>query len=374
MRLQRAAFLILFTASLSQAAAPATRPFVIGMYAVPPQDRDMAALHEMGITHVHVYTLTGTTPERFDYAQNYLDLAHKHGLKVMFDFNGKKLSAHRDGLSELDAIVARFKDHPALDMWYLFDEPVGLTPPRKLRPFYDLLKAQSPNIPVATCFNHAEHWDEYAGVTDVILNDFYPVRGNPFPSSGLQIVTTFTHEALHTGRAVMPVIQCFNWACLAGKATTYRGFPVAELRYPNETELRYMIYGCVAQGVSGVFFYSYLRGRQYDPKWFDEVFTPAARDLRGFTDAVGGVRPRVYKVTQDFGIYMALWDCPAGRWLMLANGQGESRDLAESLDGRANAAKLLPFGHTRATDAALVDGRVKVHAGPWEVFVWRLEN
>src|SRR5205823_6667813 len=66
---------------------------------------------------------------------------------------------------------------------------------------------------------------------------FLPRPRQRFSRFNLRIVTTFTHEALHTGRKVMPVIQCFNWACLAGDAKTYRGFAVEKLRYPNAAEL-----------------------------------------------------------------------------------------------------------------------------------------
>src|SRR2546421_8404830 len=149
--LRTLACLILCIASIACAAT--TRPFPIGIYAVPATDEDMAAVKQIGFSHVQVYTLTGATPDRLTTARDYLDLAQKHGLKVMFDFNGKKLTADAGGLSELKAIVANVKSHPALSMWYLYDEPVPSVALATLGPFYDYLKATTPDVPVATCLN-----------------------------------------------------------------------------------------------------------------------------------------------------------------------------------------------------------------------------
>src|SRR5439155_1079504 len=217
------------------------------------------------------------------------------------------------------------------------------------------------------------HWPEYAPVADVILNDFYPVRGNDFPDSNLRIVTTFTHEALHTGRKVMPVIQCFNWACLAGDAKTYRGFAVEKLRYPNAAELRYMIYANLAQGADGIFFYSYLRGQRYDPAWFANVFTPIVKELRDFTDATAGSTPTLFRAVQDFDIYMCLYTRGGQRWLILANGQPKSRTLEASLDDAIDAADLEPLGSVRPGNATIRAGKISVKAEPWEVFIWRVK-
>lgn len=368
--------IVVILAVIVALAAPAlaANPFVIGMYGVPPEDKDLAALREMGVTHVHVYTLNANTPERVAYAQNYLDQAHKHGLKVMFDFNGKKLLAVADGLAQMRSMVERFKDHPALGMWYLYDEPIPDVPVAKLKTFYDDLKRLTPDIPIATCFNHAESWYDYAPATDIILNDFYPVRGNAFPESNLQITTTFTREALHTGRQVMPVLQSFNWACLAPKgATTYRGSAVDQLRYPNESELRYMIYANLAQGVDGLFFYSYLRGQRYDPKWFAEIFAPTVRELNSFIKTTGAARPsKIFRVEQDFEIYAALWQRDDIGYLVMCNGQPKARTLTTSLGSSITSTRLEPFGKTKPVTATIARGRIIVQAGPWEVFAWKL--
>jgi hypothetical protein len=355
---------------------PATRPcsFVIGMYAVPGEPSDFEAVKTIGVTHVHTYTLGGATPDRLERAQRYLDLARQHGLKVMFDLNGKSLLAEPDGLDHLRLIARRFESHPALAMWYLYDEPVAAVPVEKLRAYYDELKKLTPQVPVATCLNHAEGWYDYAAGTDVILNDFYPIRGGAFPDANLQIVTTFTREALHSGRQVMPVLQCFNWAVFAPKgATTYRSVPVSELRSPDERELRYMIYANVAQGVDGVFFYSYLRGKQSDPKWFAQTFAPTIHELRTFIDEISSAHTsrKIFRVSADFDIYATLWENENDRWLIVANGQPRERNLPLTLERKIRFARLQPIGATRDTGAVVQNGRVTVAARPWEVFVWK---
>src|SRR5205823_5778077 len=130
--------------------------------------------------------------------------------------------------------------------------------------------------------------------------------------------------------------------------------PVNQLRYPNEMELRYMIYANLAQGIDGLFFYSYARGQRYDPKWFAEIFAATIRDLRQFTDEViPASTPKIYKVAQDFDLFMALWDRPSGKYLLIANGHPQSRTIEESLDGAADSAILQPIGHTRPNNATV---------------------
>ena len=51
-----------------------------------------------------------------------------------------------------------------------------------------------------------------------------------------------------------------------------------------------MIYANLAQGIDGLFFYSYTRALQPDRKWFDEVFAPTIRELRQFTGHTSDVR------------------------------------------------------------------------------------
>src|SRR5690606_20581139 len=97
--------------------------FPMAMYAVPASEANFSQMRDMGINYVHLYGLTAVpvNQQSFDKIQQYLDLAQKHGLKVMFDLNGSRLVP--DGLEEMRSVVRRFKDHPAVGFWYLYDEP-----------------------------------------------------------------------------------------------------------------------------------------------------------------------------------------------------------------------------------------------------------
>lgn len=367
---------LLFLASLQAPAAPldlASDEFPIGMYSVDSEGA-MAQVKEMGVDYVHTYALgADTTPEALAKYQAYMDAAQKHGLKVMVYLNGRRWVSNH-GLLEMHKIVMALKDHPALGFWLLYDEPSGTHTPRDLMPFYWLLKYETPQVPVAIVEAWAKDWWEDAKACDLLQLDAYPVKDEEFPTSPIGNVTTFVGRGVKLGSVpIMPVLQCYNRKVMDLKDTA-TSEEARKFRYPNATELYYWSYSSLAQGVRGLFWWSYYRSVQNGYGWINTEFKSAMQEVRRFVDLVKPAhKPEVFQYAPDEDVYMALYRRPTGTYLVMANGQPIARRISRGTEKLlADEATLEPWGHTRAAEAKVTGGKVTVEAQPWETFVWRV--
>lgn len=375
---------IALMASVPQATAQnETAPFLEGkfpmaMYAVPATDDNFEAVRSMGINYVHLYGLTKDPLDEAALAriQQYLDLAEKHQLKVMLDLDGSRRVPGK--LDAMRTVVQRFKNHPALGFWYLFDEPDNKKLTAKdLAPFYEMIKAESPDIPVAVCHAWTTHWYAFNDVQDILMQDTYPVSGAPFPEARLDIQTRFTKGAMKIaeGKPVMPVLQFFNWRSMAKpEDKEYRKYPVEKLRYPNAQEMRYLCFSTIAQGAEGLGFYSYMRSVMTDPQWGKTIAAPVLLDVRKFTDQLNGSKPEHLTTGEDEKAILTRWKGKDATYLILVNASPETRRMEYSVDLPANAT-LQNWGKTRDASAIINNGKISVEqANPWEIFIWRVEN
>ena len=117
--------------------------YPIGVYSADPAtDKTFAFLKSIGVNYVHTYGMGHNTEENNIRTQKYLDLAQKHGLKVMVNLMGRIWVKKTDGVEQLRTFVHKFKDHPAVGFWYLYDEPRARDLP-KLRKLYSMLKQEN---------------------------------------------------------------------------------------------------------------------------------------------------------------------------------------------------------------------------------------
>jgi hypothetical protein len=371
------------TAESAAAKAPAGTPFhldsdefPIGLFSVDsPAAMDRAA--GLGIGYVHTYANSAAaTPTAIAKSRAYLDAAHKRGLKVLFHLNGRRYVGREHGLEKFRVVVEAVKDHPALGFWYLYDEPDGKHTAAELAPFYRALKELTPDIPVAVASAWTKHWYAYQDVLDILMIDIYPVQHRPFPRSKLNNTTAFTWSALGWNKPVMPINQCMNWRALAGTGKTYRGSPTAELRYPTAAELRYFCYSGLVQGVRGMFWWSYTRSVQVDPRWMEEAFGPVVREFRDFTRLVAPAhKPDSFCRDRKARILPGVWRRPAGTFLVLVNATPEEQSGDISLAGMSGSGRLTPWRTSRKIEAALTAGQLRTGPlRPWEVLIWKLEN
>ncbi len=352
--------------------------FPIGMYSVDSPGA-MAQAESLGIDYVQSYqTGKDDTEESIRSDLKYLDLAHKHGRRVLFQFRGKSFVDRKDGIEAMLRVMNAVKDHPALGFWVFYDEPDGKHTPKQLKPFYQAAKKSFPKIPFAICHCWSKRYYDYKHVADINLNDYYPVQHRPFPQCKLDNMRKFTDRMLGLGLPVMPINQAFNWQSIArrNKSKEYRGSPVDKLRYPNPKELRYLCYGQLAQGVRGVFWWSYYWSVRTGYTWLSREFAPVNQEFRRFTRLVTPAhKGEIFESARDSNILMAIWRRPGGDYLVVVNDRPNKRELTCDTEGKILGVKLIPWGSTRAAKAAIRKGILTVKsAEPWEVFVWRLEE
>jgi hypothetical protein len=350
--------------------------FPIGLFSVDHPGA-MTQARGFGVGYVHTYANgRSAEPEQLARDAAYMDAAQERGLQVMYNLNGRRYVGRSGGLDEFRRIVAAVKDHPALGFWYLYDEPDRKHTAAEIAPFYEALKEMTPDVPVAVATAWSERWYAYQDVLDILMIDLYPVQHRPFPQSKLNNMTTFTRNALSKGKPVMPINQCMNWKILAGDKEEYRGSPVAELRYPNADELRYLCYSGLVQGVRGMFWWSYYRSVQLEPRWMREVFGPVVREFAGFTRLVAPAHDALrFERAADSNLLMALWQRESGDYLVLVNAWPLEQAVTRWMEDRIESARLTPVGGTRDSGATLTRGRLNVGmVQPWEVLVWQLAD
>ncbi len=353
------------------AAAAGFKEFPIGVYSADiNSDASMQAIKKAGFNTVQSYSCSDK-----DY-QTLLDTAQRNGLKVMFNLD-RKWVTEPGGVEKMRETVRKFKDHPALSFWYLYDEPAGKITPEVLRPFYEMLRKETPDIPVAIVNCWDETWDQYSDVLDIQMVDLYPVRDQAFPSAPVQQFTTLVKNAVALGKPVMAVPQLMSWKSFTSQLKDY---DAEKFRYPNVAEMRYMMFGSMTYGVCGFFGFSYYHAMRTsgNPKWWETDCAKVFNEVKEFAAAVNTPgKPVIFKRADDSNQRAAYWQGEDGGYLVLVNAWPleNSRPGCWLENYFDRDYELIPWGSTREVKASLVKNRIKVDgpAQPWEVFIWKMK-
>ena len=368
------------------------KQFPLVMFAVPGTDAHFKKVHDMGFDYVHIYGLTHgpVTDVVFKRIQTYLDLAQKHHLKVMLDLDGsRRVPTGDDGIADMRKVVQRFKNHPALGFWYLYDEPElrKVSTPAVLLKYYQMIKEETPDIPVCICTSTSsgkpgvDHkWYDFGDDYDILAFDTYPIRGQQFPTAHLETVTNFNKKAIALGEPVMPALQIFNFKALPSyvKKAEDAGQSTADWRYPNLQELRYWNFASLLQGARGMMYWSYMRAatvENTDATWLDKTLKPATLEFREFTNLVQPASEKeVLNIGAEKDIFFARWEKEGKQYLVLVNGESTARNITDAAVLQSlNAGKLKAWKFTRADMLHIESGKVnQVELQPWEVAVWEI--
>lgn len=226
-----------------KAAMEVPRPtahFPIGVFAV---SRDLLYLAKMkGFEVVHNYRFEESRDKNDELAA-YLDEAHKLGLKVMVGFERKENYT----ISKVVERVCRFRAHPALWAWFLYDEPKPEMRDR-VQEIATAIRREDAGHPMIIAANEAE----FAILAGTIFAYKYPIKDQSFPREDLNPLVRRIDQAAAVGIPFYGLIQTFNW-------NRYWKFEKMrrDNRLPTIEELRFMAFYGVIRGAQGVFFFSF---------------------------------------------------------------------------------------------------------------------
>lgn len=277
--------------------------------------------------------------------------------------------------------ILRFKDHPALGMWYMYDEPSGKITPEVLMPFYQMIKKEDPKTPVVVAIHWNETWDRYSSILDIQLADLYPVRDEAYPTSPLQTFSNFVGDSIRLGKPVIAVPQLMSWRSFEKHMTKDKSYDGSKFRYPNFEELRYFNFSAIAQGVHGIIGYSFFHAMRTggNPKWWETTCAKSFNEVKEFVATVDNPsKPVRFKRAADANYFASYWKGKDGEYLVYVNAWPLERPRTgcyfETFFKKNY--ELIPWGNTRKVSATIKNNKLQFSGkvAPWEVFIWKLKE
>ena len=211
-------------------------------------------------------------------AEETLDLAQKSGIKVMLE-HGRltpKVAKDTDKLKELGAVIDRVKNYPALEGYYLFDEPKADAIP-KLAKIVEFVRERDPKhycfinmlpvygvpgyaVPIEPGVDPSKTYMKFIKKyieevkPDLLSYDFYMFHknqnGEPEDLAGYFANLSLIRDAAKS--AEIPFINIIQ-ACAFDDT----------FRVPNENELRWQVYTTLAYGGRGISYFLYWGPTKY---------------------------------------------------------------------------------------------------------------
>ncbi len=321
---------LLFTAVVAvpaltlHAAEPATaagwtqKQFMITFWCPPPAKDDILA--QVKAEH---YSMTWVPEEG-------LDIAAKHGLRAMLQSDLLSPAVLDDAakLAKLDALIDRVKTHPAMEAYFITDEPsAGAFPglgklvahlrekdPKHLAyinlfPTYaneqqlgvTAADAEKDGVTVPpnmsgvgpkdrTVLAYREHLKRYIAIVkpDLISYDHYHFfKGNDGPQYFLNLAL-IRQAAQEAGKPFLNIIQ----------ADTIE----KSWRLPNANEMRFLVYTTLAYGGRGISYFTYWGPAAYNGLYQDGKAAPLAKGVAALNAEIENLGPELMKL-DSIGVY-----------------------------------------------------------------------
>jgi len=211
-------------------------------------------------------------------SREQMDLAEQYGLKVIYSikdwYAGSRycppsIRSVDDEEGMVRKRVREYRDHPALLAWYLNDE----LPQRfltQLEAHQHWVTEEDPDHPTWVVLYQVGEVAAYVNTFDVIGTDPYPIGRKPASMAAEWTAETF--RQVERARPMWQVPQLHNWANYANsEAERKRG------RTPTYEEVRGMAWQCIAEGATGLVFYSWYDVKRNPDVSFDEQWSGLKR-------------------------------------------------------------------------------------------------
>lgn len=208
-----------------------------------------------------------TTEELYhEAAQKFLDSCAKVGLKGMIGGNStytltlplppedrkNRWEIHKGRITRT---INRFKDHPALLMWYMYDEPSSMnTPPNDLIQTYQFAKKLDQNHPFYMAAADPRNDQEYFSAVDIVAPDSYPLAFNKPITNDTRNLPAYKKAQKNGWPQVWQIVQVCQWK------------PELQDRLPTEKQIRTQCFLGLADNLKGLAFYSYYNYPEKRPE------------------------------------------------------------------------------------------------------------
>ena len=285
-----------------------------------------------------------------------MDLAHRHGLKVIYSVKDwyagsghcpKSIKTAADELPQLRKRVGQFRDHPALLAWYLNDELPQRYMPR-LEAHQRCVAAEDPHHPTWVVLYQVRQVGAYINTFDVIGTDPYPIGRHPASMAAEWTAETF--RQVERARPMWQVPQAHNWANYAKTpAEKKKG------RTPTVRQERSMVWQCLCEGATGIIFYSW-----FDVKRNPDVpFETQWRDLKRIAAELDRMAPILLSVEPAPDVKVQ-----SPRWLhWLSRSRGGKLFLFAANDGDGEGKVAFTVARRIKSVRAVGEDRAIAHDG-----------
>lgn len=213
--------------------------------------------------------------------RHFLDLMQKAGLKLIYCLNdvyptatyfaGQSWEGVEGNEAIADAVVAAYRDHPAILAWYLNDELSRALVP-KLTGYYHRVRDADPRHPCFIVLCNRDDLPFFPTTTDIVGVDPYPLPKHPVTE--VSEFADAANAAVQGHQPVWLVPQAFAWYQYRSTNSDRGHLPTAEElktgRAPTYEEERCMTYLALAHGAKGLIYYCYYDLRvlpQYREMW-----------------------------------------------------------------------------------------------------------
>lgn len=290
--------------------------------------------------------------------------------------------------AELQRVVKKYRDNPALFFWKGTDEPQwGKVPPEDLRTYYDTIHSLDPNHPIwitQAPRGTVADWKPYSRFFDIGAVDIYPIAYPPGLHSGtdnkdLSVVGDYAmriRESTDFHKPAMMVLQI----CWSGVAK-----PGATLRFPTFAQERYMTYQAIIDGARGLVYFGGTvsaclneRDAAYGWNWtfYDGVLRPVLDELR----PEGPLYPALIApnstlhVSSDAGATMDFAVREAGEYVYLLAARRDAATVQVTFSGLPDKLQEGDVLFESPRLVKVVDGKLTDWFGPHDVHVYRFRR